>query len=474
KKSAWNNGEIKPKEQSCELGTPDNPLANQATCGNCNRFVSSICGEETQGQELDDDPDSGVVCRDIGCVDASGKRRENGESWCAYQTQIGFPGIPEQNGQPPIDVAGMFFPGGNLLSQIPQQFVVHTTDLPGSSHFLKKCEFGEITTEACGSGRSQICVQSEGSSSTSSKKFSEASCIANPWSRCFNYNPSLIASQIIGRAGPAANLIVKARLLATCAKDPACFIKTVNLKKSGQDSFEVSYCAPRYPPGFELRKPESGRMICGQATTRCRVVFLHKISGWACVANCNCVDGDNPGSATPSPQFVAVMNSFCTSLGDCGLKANYVGQLPGSPGFVTGIMKGGGQAQMAVMQMLTSGGTPLGGGLGGGALGGAPGSTGAGGGSDPLGFLSMMLLGGPKSLKSILNIQVGLSALSSIADSEPLPGEYIKAEDFANFKAAEANQGVGLTSSGFLDSMSGFGGFGGLMPLFGQFFGRGG
>jgi hypothetical protein len=89
REDSWNEGMIKSKNESCNIKSGGNSVGNQDDCGNCNRFLGSVCGEESEGQELDDTPDSGFVCRDLGCFEEDGTRRENGESWCEYQGKVG-------------------------------------------------------------------------------------------------------------------------------------------------------------------------------------------------------------------------------------------------------------------------------------------------------------------------------------------------------------------------------------------------
>lgn len=328
--SSWNDGSAKKEEESCLVGTNENPILNQANCGNCNRYKSSICGEEQDGQELIDTPDGNAVCRDMGCVDAGGKRREHGESWCAYQSKFGVVGAPSI---PLLDSAL-----GIKLPSIIGKFLggSRAVDTPGSSHFRVECLNGDVLPPvACEVGRKEICVEKQTEiSETNERTFSQATCRKNRWAECFAYNPSAGEGRAIGLAGPqAAWRILTAKLQLTCGLDSDCFVKTVDLTDGSDDTFKFAYCAPRYKPGFDLRKKETGEQICAQASQTCTTVFVHEISGWACKANCKCVEGSDPESAKPSREFVQTMNEFCTSLGDCGNSVNYVGAPPGGKGY---------------------------------------------------------------------------------------------------------------------------------------------
>ena len=88
KVQSWNSGKVLSKNESCSIGTASNKLSNKATCGNCNYLTGSRCGLKTTSEKLADGSQN-VVCRDLRCTDSTGKVRENGESWCAYQGAIG-------------------------------------------------------------------------------------------------------------------------------------------------------------------------------------------------------------------------------------------------------------------------------------------------------------------------------------------------------------------------------------------------
>ena len=313
KQSSWNGGLVKrPEELNCD------PLED-SDCGKCDSFKSSICSIEEDS--------SGAICKDMRCTDANGQKREHGESWCAYQSSIGLFGLD----LPGTDaVLGAIIPN-NVFGLIGGQ---RSTDTPGSSHFRVECDRGEIKAPvACEVGRAEICVE-ERTEKSGGGEFSQAACVKNNWPQCFDYNPSTQEGRLIGMTGKdMASKILDAKLALTCGLDSQCFVKRVDLTSGGDDTFKFSYCAPRYPPGFELRNPDSGKDLCAQASQTCTAVFVKEISGWKCRANCDCVDGEDPGSAKASQKFLNEMNAFCTSLGDCGNSVNYVGDQPGGKGY---------------------------------------------------------------------------------------------------------------------------------------------
>ena len=104
KDASWNSGEIVGKEDSCSLGVGENLKDAQGTCGNCNRILGSVCSssKELEDEKLDDESIE-FVCKDLSCDD-NGVHRENGESWCAYQSSIGVDSLGLGLG---IDIPGL-------------------------------------------------------------------------------------------------------------------------------------------------------------------------------------------------------------------------------------------------------------------------------------------------------------------------------------------------------------------------------
>ncbi len=320
KEKSWNDGNVLELDESCDIGNSENPLENQATCGNCDRFSGSICGEKTDEQKLEDETQM-FVCRDMNCYEDGKMVRRHGESWCAYQSSVGLPGP---------DVPGLDSLRNSLnipaLSWVG--FGARSTDTPGSVHFRKTCNSGEIEISACDNFRNQICVEDQTPINESDNFFSQASCRLNRWQECLAYNPGGVEARLIGFAGPKAGDLIRAKLELTCGLDPDCFVKSVDLTRGGDDTFKFSYCAPRYAPGFDMNdNPEAASELCGQASQECTAVYVNMLgAGWTCKANCEC----------EKQTFVQQMNELCTSMGDCGLKVNYLGSQPGGKGYRVG------------------------------------------------------------------------------------------------------------------------------------------
>jgi len=343
KEKSWNEGKIMYKSESCEIGNSRNWLKNQRTCGNCNRLLGSTCGNETSGQELNDNPDGGVVCIDLGCEaseETGGIRRENGESWCDYQSQFGVPvDIPFSG------AVSYFFGGFKIPGAI-------SADPPGARYFRKSCVEGEVKTEQCGDYRNAICVESRVEKKDGGGEISTASCRLNRWQECLNYNKAddgalgpimqiaqlPYVGQILGRTMKPlveAEKYRVAQMMLKCEADPDCFVNSVSVPDS---DFKFPICMGKYAPGFYRKGEETGgKTICSYASNTCASVWVKKCTAftfgttakWECVANCGCVEGDSPGDAKPSQQFVQQMHDLCISLGDCGMDFNYKNELGG-------------------------------------------------------------------------------------------------------------------------------------------------
>ncbi|MBX4212401.1 hypothetical protein KW787_03040 [Candidatus Pacearchaeota archaeon] len=275
KAKSWNDGKVLSKNESCSLQSGNNLLGYQSTCGNCNYFLGSVCGAKTTKAKLSDSSQQ-FVCKDLSCTDAQGKKRKNGESWCAYQGSIG---VDEKNNR--------------------------ATDTPGSRHFREVCIDGNVQTEACGDARSEICIESQ--TQTDFGKFSSAACRINLWQQCAEYN-----TEVTGDG--AARISSEKQRDDKCSQNPDCFVKKIEIS----DNFKFNICAPKYPPGFDLRSnSDSAEGICSFASQTCTAVYVKKaFGGWKCEANCEC----------EKSVFTEKMNDLCISLGDCGGKVNYNGQ----------------------------------------------------------------------------------------------------------------------------------------------------
>ena len=263
---SWNNGRVLSPAQSCN----PSQLNIGKTCGNCDHFLSSRCSE-TSGE---------AQCISTECKDEENKKRKNGESWCVYDSKLG-------DGE----------------------------DVVGSRHWRRSCIDGEVLTEGCSDYRQQICVQSDAEVGAG-KKVSSASCRINRWQECFNVN-----SQFQNRDMTSPGVLDEFK--EDCEKISDCYIRNTLIDSGHPDDdippYKFTLCLPKYPPGFDTSTPEFASVAdtqCSQATTTCKMTYQKSILGkWKCKANCGCM-----------ARLETEMNKVCTSLGDCGGKANILGK----------------------------------------------------------------------------------------------------------------------------------------------------
>jgi hypothetical protein len=256
----WNS--VVSLEQSCSLDA-----SGQQKCGNCNYIEGSVCGKPQNG--LDSSAIYGqYVCKDLSCIDQDGVKHDHGESWCAFDSQIGLDGSDGTNQE-------------------------RAVDLPGTKHYRLSCNEGVIKVDNnCAEFRNSICVEQD-----VKPDFTNAQCRVNNGALCTSYNEDKDK-------------------LAQCETNPDCYLKHVEI-----DKFTFDVCAPKYPPGFELgtdkAQPDS-EAICSAATQTCTYYEKKGLDGrWSCKVNCAC----------KSAEFAETMNNFCMSLGDCGTKSNLAGEI---------------------------------------------------------------------------------------------------------------------------------------------------
>ncbi len=113
------------------------------------------------------------------------------------------------------------------------------------------------------------------------------------------------------------------------------WINSGNKIRNDSGTFDSYVCVPKLTPGFDFWNAEGeADGICSAVETTCVAKFEKKgwdaISGggnWKCVENCECcVDDDtHEGCTGDKGGKVTYHKEFCESLGDCGLKKNYIG-----------------------------------------------------------------------------------------------------------------------------------------------------
>jgi len=288
-----NNGMLLSPDLSCVVSS-----SNRNSCGNCDYFQGTKCGLKSSGESV---LVGNYICKDLSCIDENGNKRDNGESWCVYQGAIGLDESKNRG-----------------------------ADTPGSRDFRKSCINGEIASEPCQDYRNQICVEDR-INKQSGGQIATAACRTNLWQTCLQYNQGKDVSSEMqdavynsGESESLSESAKSAKVSDLCAKNPDCFMKNVNVA----DNFAFSMCLPKYNPGFDTKDyGETANALCKLGSRSCTISFVKEFdigdlfnSGgarWNCVSNCQCL----------TDSFATQMNDMCISLGDCGTKANYIGEL---------------------------------------------------------------------------------------------------------------------------------------------------
>ncbi|MBR9701647.1 hypothetical protein GOV13_01870 [Candidatus Pacearchaeota archaeon] len=152
-------------------------------------------------------------------------------------------------------------------------------NLAGSRYSRLVCYNGEVNVEPCADFRQEVCIASE------IEGFSTAACRVNMWQDC--------ASQ----------------------EDEDDCENTDKRDCKWVDSYTVK-CVAKYSPGFNFWEAEGeAEDLCGAASTTCIVTYEKSLGGSKeCVDNCECI----------GQGWEDKMNEACVSIGDCGVKDNYL------------------------------------------------------------------------------------------------------------------------------------------------------
>lgn len=235
--------------------------ANSATCGNCDYFLGSTCRNYDRTEDKKKPSFGGNICRDLSCT-YEGKKYNHGETWCA-----------EAEGTSKI----MF--GENGISSKSGEDA-EKINLPGSRYFRLVCYNGDVSVESCADFRQEICIESD------IDGFSTAACRVNKWQDC--------ASQT--------------------DEDDCENTDKRDCKWVGSEKVK---CIPLNAPGFDFWETEGEAVdLCEEASEQCIITYEKSLGGsWKCADNCKCLEQG----------WEAEMNDICISIGDCGIKKNYLG-----------------------------------------------------------------------------------------------------------------------------------------------------
>ncbi len=259
-----------PKSESC--GVSDlNGNAGSNSCGNCDYYLGSVCKQAKRGES----PKYGEnICADLSCKYEE-KIYQHGETWCAESKGTSEIILEKDNVK-------------NLLNE----------NLPGSRYFRLVCYNGEVTVEPCADFRQEVCVQSD------INGFKTAACTMNKWQDCV-----LQAEQ------------------EDCENTEQRDCKWVKgyaayTKKSMSSS---ATCVPKYAPGFDFWEAEGdAEGICSISSVTCIVNYEKGLFSkkWEVVGDKTCLDDDK----RIIKGWENSLTNICSSLGDCGVKENYLGK----------------------------------------------------------------------------------------------------------------------------------------------------
>ena len=275
---------VKTPEESCNANSGN---SNSKSCGNCDYLSGSICGSADKTAK----PSYGNnICVLTDCKDTSnGKDYKNGESWCYYDDKK------------------------------------EDTDSVGSRHFRHICIMGEEIVEPCEDSRNEICV----GDSIENTDFSQAGCVVNRWQECVLQNSSgdcLNSDQrdcewiVFDLENQDLKKGITGKLKGALSNVGGGILGGNTVQDEIDERFEdeVGRCSPKYSPGLEFWDSQgTAAQQCSIGDQSCVVKYTKKLIGdWECEENCECLD--------ISARVLA--NNYCSSLGDCGAKANYIGR----------------------------------------------------------------------------------------------------------------------------------------------------
>jgi len=154
--------------------------------------------------------------------------------------------------------------------------------LPGSRYSRLVCYNGDVSVEPCADFRQEICIESD------IDGFSTAACRVNKWQDCASQDDEDDCENT--------------------DKRDCKWVGGTNTKTK---------CVPINSPGFDFWDTEGEATdLCAEASQQCVVTYEKKLGGsWECSDNCECLEQG----------WKSQMNGVCSSIGDCGIKNNYLG-----------------------------------------------------------------------------------------------------------------------------------------------------
>lgn len=192
--------------------------------------------------------------------------------------------------------------GGKTKRQHGESWCARDGEEGVGGRFIKNtCNNGEVISDSCADFKQEECIQ-EDVDLENGNTFSQAACRVNRWRDCVEQTEEDECED-------------------STARD--CEWKSI---------IGGEVCLPEVSPGLEFWKPQGeADEICSLASIDCIVVFSEDLFGGSdCEQNCHCLDAE----------WEKERADICSSLGDCGPKANWKGEFGDDRGyekFVNGI-----------------------------------------------------------------------------------------------------------------------------------------
>lgn len=165
-------------------------------------------------------------------------------------------------------------------------------NIPGSRAFRLVCYNGDVTIEPCADFRAELCYEEDVNG------FRSAQCLANKWQDCSSKDTK-----------------------KQCENEERRDCKWIG----DIEGYKGPSCVPKFSPGFDFwDSGGDGVQQCSSVKAQCEVTFeITKTDGRKCVKNCECLDSN----------WYSTLKQVCLSMGDCGVKVNYLGKAGSGDGW---------------------------------------------------------------------------------------------------------------------------------------------
>jgi len=309
--------------------------SNSETCGDCEYYLGSTCGNYQSGPTGTPRPDEGdniCISLDCGSYDTDGdgdiseseQNYKHGEKWCGLSPSVSDVEVVDE-------------------SYLNAEVDVSTENLPGSRYVTLECRNGEVLTTECDGYRNEVCAEDFYDSNEDGEldvgEYRTASCIVNKWQDCVYQTTKESCEDSFNRD-------------CTWIVGHSFLDEEGDFLAEDEEENSPAACVPKFAPGLNFWEfinetddaPDTTN--CEIASYACEVKYESGIFGGdpegrmnKCVKNCYCIPGYEDGDANRKyerdkpdwhpdsyEEWIDSLNLVCTSLGDCGIKENYIGE----------------------------------------------------------------------------------------------------------------------------------------------------